>query len=128
MKPETQNIIDTMHDNHYGGDIETLRPDFIVPMHNSIAGIGLTTLRALNMDDIIGVSHIEDSRFADGWARTFIGSLVNHEPDEDATCRYMVQGVEGRRILYLATQQICYPGQELTVEYGNVKELNKKEG
>lgn len=106
---------------------ETLRPPRLVPMHQSVDGVGLTTLSALNLDEILGVSHIEDERFQDGYIRTYLGALINHAEPEDANCRYTVFGEPGERILYLTANEIVYPGQELLIPYGFIKPLVEME-
>lgn len=96
--------------------IETLRQEDLVPMHSAVAGLGLTTLRALEAGEVLGVSHIYDERFADGYIRTFLGSLINHS--DEPNCTYI-----GDDIKWLVTTERVSPGKELLIKYGEVKGL-----
>lgn len=101
--------------------MKTLRENFLVPMHQSIAGMGLTTLRRLEVGENLGITHIEDDRFDDGFIRTYTGALINHS--EEPNTEYDIVGEVGSRILWLVTTEVIHPGKELTIKYGEVKEL-----
>lgn len=102
--------------------MKTLRNEIVIPRQSEIEGFGLTVNQRTESDTILGISHIEDARFDDGWARTYLGALVNHSelPNTD----YESSGQLGSRILYLVTTKIIQPNEELVVTYGKVRRLS----
>lgn len=98
----------------------TLRPDFLIPTHSSIAGIGLTCTRLISQGEILGVSHIRNIDYADGYIRTFLGSLMNHSSEPNAT---YVHSPAFMGCKFVKALDDIYPGQEILIQYGQVKPL-----
>ena len=84
--------------------ILTIRPSVI-------DGLGLYALEIITAQTILGISHIKDARFENGWSRTPLGGFVNHS--ESPNCE-LVHDDEYSR---LKTIRDIEEGEELTLYY-----------
>ena len=65
-------------------------PDFLRIQSSAIDGHGLFTTKQLLSGSELGVTHVKDSRFEDGYIRTPLGGFFNHS--DDPNCEAYVEG------------------------------------
>lgn len=73
--------------------------------------LGLYTTKVIYQDEILGITHVKDSRFEDGLVRTPLGGFFNHS--ETPNCML----VPKLDCLELKTIREIYEGEEITVKY-----------
>ena len=78
---------------------------------SEIDGLGLFTTEDIEGGIILGVSHIEDDRFEDGYIRTPLGGFINHKGDSNTRIEY--EDDIGR----LVTKRKIKKGEEITTTY-----------
>tara|TARA_R110001583_G_C5593885_1_gene403974 strand:+ start:115 stop:420 length:306 start_codon:yes stop_codon:yes gene_type:complete len=78
---------------------------------SEIEGLGLYAIEDIESGVILGVSHIEDDRFDNGYIRTPLGGFVNHRTDSNSRIAY--EDDIGR----LVTTQKINKGEEITTTY-----------
>ena len=84
------------------------------PLHiglSPIEGYGLFTSEALEANIVLGVSHVKDSRFLDGYVRTPLGGFYNHS--DNPNC----EAINSGDFILLRTIAPILPDEELTVHY-----------
>jgi len=86
-------------------------PEYLTIENSRIDGLGLFTLIDIDNEFIIGVSHIRDNRFQDGYIRTPLGGWVNHS--ETPNCEFITDG----DFLKLKTLRNIKADEELTAKY-----------
>ena len=86
-------------------------PDYLTIKNSDINGLGLFTNDNIDNDFVIGITHIPDPRFQDGYIRTPLGGFFNHS----VTPNCEVINVDD--MLKLKTIREIKAGEELTVEY-----------
>ena len=60
-------------------------PECVTIHNSSIHGLGLFATQDIPKDTNIGISHVKDSRFEDGYIRTPLGGFFNHS--ETPNCK-----------------------------------------
>ena len=70
--------------------METYRPlsSLLTIKPSEIEGLGLYAIEDIESGIILGVSHIEDDRFDDGYIRTPLGGFVNHRNTSNSRISY----------------------------------------
>ena len=76
-----------------------------------IEGLGLFTDDHLSANTKLGISHVKDDRFEDGYIRTPLGGFVNHS--DIPNCQFYKDG----DYIKLRTIRNINEGNELTAEY-----------
>ena len=76
-----------------------------------IEGLGLFAKDTLSVNTQLGVSHIKDNRFENGYIRTPLGGFVNHS--DNPNCEFYKDG----DYIKLSTIRNINEGNELTAEY-----------
>jgi|TARA_B110000467_G_C18295175_1_gene467491 hypothetical protein len=102
-------------------------PEYLQIRRSSIDGHGLFTTRDLPPNFEIGITHVKDDKFEDGYIRTPLGGFFNHS--DTPNC----QAYESGAFIRLKTIKHLVAGDELVVYYwlssyaGNefIKENNK---
>ena len=87
-------------------------PNMVTIKKSFIEGLGLFANENIPMNTKIGISHIKDERFQDGYIRTPLGGFVNHS--DIPNCEFYKD--DGDYIL-LRTIRPINIGHELTAEY-----------
>jgi len=82
----------------------TIRP-------SNIHGLGLFAVLNIRVDYHLGISHIKDKRFENGYIRTPLGGFFNHS--ENPNCEAFVDD----DYINLVTIKPIKRGEELTAEY-----------
>jgi len=78
---------------------------------SEIDGLGLFATTEIEGGVILGVSHIEDDRFENGYIRTPLGGFINHKADSNT--RIDFEDDIGR----VVTKRKIEEGEEITLTY-----------
>ena len=60
--------------------MSTFKPlkEYLTIAPSTIDGLGLFASEDIPVGEVIGVTHVEDERFKDGYIRTATGAFINH--------------------------------------------------
>ena len=86
-------------------------PDGLTIKDSGIHGLGLYTTETIGPNVNLGITHIKDNRFENGYSRTPLGGFFNHSKNPNCTVCY------GGDFIYLETLRELAPGEEITVTY-----------
>ena len=86
-------------------------PHYLTIKESDVQGLGLFTTDKLDENLSIGISHVKDSRFEDGYIRTPLGGFINHS--EEPNCNR----VEENDYIHIKTKKTIQCGEELTLKY-----------
>ena len=94
-------------------------PDFLTISESQIDGLGLFTLKDLDKGVDLGISHIYNSKFQDGYIRLSLGAFINHH--EMPNCKAIISENDSeigtlKHIRIITTNKIR-KGEELTLKY-----------
>jgi|TARA_B110000444_G_scaffold209821_1_gene204864 hypothetical protein len=94
-------------------------PDFLTISKSKIEGVGVFATENIQPGTDLGMSHVFDSRFPDGYIRLSLGGFINHH--EIPNCKAVVNNKDNeigdvKHIRLLTTKKIM-KGEELTVRY-----------
>jgi SET domain-containing protein len=94
-------------------------PDFLTIKESKIEGWGVFAPRDLPEGFDLGISHIFDERFPDGYIRLPLGGFINHH--EIPNCKAMVadQDKEMGKLRHIRIEALkrIVEGQEITIKY-----------
>lgn len=65
-------------------------PEYLTIKPSSIEGLGLFAVDNIDANFRMGVTHVKDVRFADGYIRTPLGAWINHS--ETPNCEFFYDG------------------------------------
>jgi SET domain-containing protein len=86
-------------------------PKYLTIAESKIEGIGLFATEDIPANTELGIGHVQDSRFENGWIRTPLGGFINHS--ETPNCRIE----EKEDFLILVADCEILSGSELTLYY-----------
>lgn len=86
-------------------------PDCLTVKTSEIHGLGLYATKKIEAKTNLGISHVKDERFQDGYIRLALGSFFNHS--ETPNCEV----VYDEFFIHLKTLIDIEPGNELTAKY-----------
>ena len=86
-------------------------PDSLTISNSDIDGIGLFAVKDILPGTILGISHVRDDRFPDGYIRTPLGGFFNHSDSPNCSAY-----IDGDYIMLKSLEHIS-SGEELTVKY-----------
>ncbi len=86
-------------------------PEYLTIKTSNIEGLGLFALDNIDPNFRIGVTHVRDFRFPDGYSRTPLGGFFNHS--EKPNCKVVYEG----DFIFLETIREIKAGEELTASY-----------
>jgi SET domain-containing protein len=94
-------------------------PNFLTISKSSIEGVGVFAKSIIPEGTDLGMSHIFDSRFPDGYIRLSLGAFINHHdiPNCKAVISKLDPEVGEIKHIRLKTIKQISAGDELTVEY-----------
>ena len=94
-------------------------PDFLTISKSSIEGLGLITTKKLNIGTDLGMTHIYDKRFQDGYIRLPLGAFINHHeiPNCKAVFAETDKIIGSLKHIRIVTQKVIPAGTEITVKY-----------
>ena len=81
-----------------------------------IEGLGLFATENLTANTKLGIAHVKDDRFENGYIRTPIGGFINHSDTPNCEVREDVD-----KNLMLFTLRPILPNEELTLKYNLYK-------
>ena len=94
-------------------------PDFLTISESQIDGLGLFTLKDLDKGVDLGISHIYNSKFQDGYIRLSLGAFINHH--EMPNCKAVVSEIDSElgnlKHIRIITINKIKKGEELTIKY-----------
>jgi len=94
-------------------------PDFLTISESQIDGLGLFTLKDLDKGVDLGISHIYNSKFQDGYIRLSLGAFINHH--EMPNCKAVVFEIDSElgnlKHIRIITLNKIKKGEELTIKY-----------
>lgn len=56
-------------------------PHYLTIRQSNIEGLGLFSKKDIEKGTVLGITHVEDKRFDDGYIRTPLGAFFNHSQD-----------------------------------------------
>ena len=86
-------------------------PDFLEIRKSEVDGHGLFTNKDLHSEQVLGITHVRDDRFQDGYIRTPLGGFFNHS--EDPNCKAYMED----DFIKLKTIKQIKKNEELTAFY-----------
>jgi SET domain-containing protein len=86
-------------------------PLYLTIKQSNIEGLGLFATDNIDGNFRIGVSHVVDTRFPNGYSRTPLGGFFNHS--NNPNCKVVYEG----DFIYLETIKEITAGEELTAMY-----------
>ena len=86
-------------------------PEGLTIKNSPIHGLGLYTTMKIGPNVNLGITHIKDDRFENGYSRTPLGGFFNHSKNPNCMVSY------GGDFIYLETLRELAPGEEITVTY-----------
>lgn len=86
-------------------------PDSLTIKQSGIHGLGLYATTLIKAGTNLGISHVKDSRFENGYSRTPLGGFFNHSETPNCEVVYDFD------FIYLKTLVDIQPGDEILVHY-----------
>lgn len=86
-------------------------PEFLYIGESDIEGSGLFTSKDLASGTVLGITHVKDTRFPNGYIRTPLGGFFNHSVTPN--CRAYIEG----DFIKLTTIEEIPAGGELSAFY-----------
>ena len=86
-------------------------PEHLTIMPSKIEGLGLFTLKEIDNNTTLGMTHYYFPEQPNGYLRTPLGGFINHS--NKPNCALYTVGPKK----YLVTERDIEPGEELTVTY-----------
>ena len=87
-------------------------PKQLTIKQSEIEGLGLYSTESLYPGQYLGITHVANDRFENGYIRTPLGGFINHSDTPNCEVREDVD-----RSLMLFTLRQILPNEELTVKY-----------
>jgi len=86
-------------------------PDYLTIKESSVHGLGLFTNEYIVDEIEIGITHVKNDKFEDGYIRTPLGGFINHS--EDPNCEW----IEENDMIVIKALRDISPGEEITLKY-----------
>jgi SET domain-containing protein len=86
-------------------------PDCLTIKQSNIEGLGLFSTMKIKDGTNLGITHIKDDRFENGYSRTPLGGFFNHS--ETPNCQVVYED----NFINLVTLRDIKEGEELTAKY-----------
>jgi len=94
-------------------------PDFLTISESQIDGLGLFTLKDLDKGVDLGISHIYNNKFQDGYIRLSLGAFINHH--EMPNCKAVISEKDSElgnlKHIRIITINKIKKKEELTIKY-----------
>ena len=94
------------------GKTYRLLPKQVTIKQSDIEGLGLYSTESLIQGKYLGVTHIANDKFENGYIRTPLGGFINHSDTPNCEVR---EDVDGNLMLF--TLRRILPDEELTLKY-----------
>tara|TARA_R100000908_G_C3726953_1_gene127675 strand:- start:609 stop:905 length:297 start_codon:yes stop_codon:yes gene_type:complete len=86
-------------------------PSYLTIKSSSVEGLGLFAVEQIKKSITLGVSHVADRHFANGYIRTPLGGFINHSTTPN--CKTFTEG----RLISIITLTDIKAGDEITLKY-----------
>jgi len=86
-------------------------PPYLTIKPSKINGLGLFAVEQIKKSTNIGISHVKDLHFANGYIRTPLGGFINHS--NTPNCKTFYEG----RLISIITITDIKEGDEITLMY-----------
>jgi|TARA_R110001583_G_scaffold154345_1_gene306023 SET domain-containing protein len=86
-------------------------PSYLTIKQSNINGLGLFAVEPIRKSIDIGISHVADRHFANGYIRTPLGGFINHNTTPN--CKTFTEG----RLISIITLTDIKAGDEITLKY-----------
>ena len=86
-------------------------PPYLTIKSSSVEGLGLFTTKPIKKSQNLGISHVYDKFWENGYIRTPLGGFINHS--NTPNCETSKEG----RYLYIITITDIIEDTELTIKY-----------
>ena len=86
-------------------------PSYLTIKQSNINGLGLFAVEPIKKSTNIGISHVADRHFANGYIRTPLGGFINHNTTPN--CKTFTEG----RLISIITLTDIKVGEEITLKY-----------
>jgi SET domain-containing protein len=86
-------------------------PDSLTIKNSSIEGLGLFSTKFIAKGTNLGITHVKDNRFPNGYSRTPLGGFFNHSETPNCEVKYEED------FIFLITLADITEGEELTAKY-----------
>jgi len=90
-------------------------PNYLTVRNSTIEGLGLFATQIIEKGTDLGISHIPDEDYENGYIRTPLGGFINHSDNPNVVKMNEVDPSMGR--LRLIAMRDIMDGEEITVEY-----------
>ena len=87
-------------------------PKQVTIKQSDIEGLGLYSTESLIHGKFLGISHVVNDKFENGYIRTPLGGFINHSEEPNCEVR---EDVDGNLMLF--TLRPILPNEELTLKY-----------
>ena len=87
-------------------------PKQVTIKQSEIEGLGLYSTESLYPGQYLGITHVVNDRFENGYIRTPLGGFINHSEEPNCEVR---EDVDGNLMLFTLRQIL--PNEELTLKY-----------
>jgi len=94
-------------------------PDFLTIRESKIDGLGIFATSDLPVGFDLGISHIFDERFADGYIRLPLGGFINHHEIPNCNAIILDKDKEMGNLKHIRIKSIeqISKGDEITIKY-----------
>ena len=86
-------------------------PTYLTISPSSVEGLGLFSTKPIKKSTDLGISHVADRHFPNGYIRTPLGGFINHS--NTPNCKTFKEG----RLISIITLTDIMEGEELTLKY-----------
>tara|TARA_B110000090_G_scaffold136157_1_gene149811 strand:- start:1268 stop:1561 length:294 start_codon:yes stop_codon:yes gene_type:complete len=86
-------------------------PHGLTILKSKIDGLGLFATQYILKNTVLGVIHVQDSRFENNYIRTPLGGFINHSEDPN------LKSFSETDLKYIKTTKEINTGDELTLKY-----------
>jgi len=86
-------------------------PTYLTIKQSPVEGLGLFATEFIKKSTTLGISHVADRHFANGYVRTPLGGFINHNTTPN--CKTFTEG----RLISIITLKDIKEGEELTLKY-----------
>ena len=92
-------------------------PPYLTIKPSSVEGLGLFAVEPIKKSTKLGVSHVGDVHFANGYIRTPLGGFINHSNKPNCETLYEIWKPLRKRVIRIVTITDIKEGEELTLKY-----------
>ena len=86
-------------------------PSYLTIKQSPVEGLGLFAVEPIKKSALLGISHIADRHFPNGYIRTPLGGFINHS--NTPNCKTFKEG----RLMSIITLTDIKAGDEITLKY-----------